>query len=806
MLKREQTMLFNLRFALRQLSKTPGFAFVAIATLAVGIGACTAMFSIIDAVLLKPLPFRQPDRLVWIENFYPQDLSGRTTRVDTFLGWREQNKSFESLAAYFAFFDYTRLTLTGVGDPERLRGVGISDNLLPTLGVTPLYGRNFTAEECRFNAAPTVILTNAFWRAHFQSDPKVIGRTISLNNAPATVVGVLPSTFDFAAIFSPGTEVGMLQPFPLAKETAAWGNTLFGIGRLRPGVTVAQAQDDLSAACTRLEKTLNVGTFGAVVQPLDGALRGKFRQPFLVLVGAVACILLIACVNLSNLLLARLNVRRQEFAVRIAVGARPAHLVAQTLTESLVLAVAGSALGIPLAVWTTAALSRLQTFGIPLLDGAAVDPTALAVTIGLTLFAGAACGIIPALYLAFGAGAAPGANQQRSASRGQSLLRDSLIVGEIALACVLLIGAGLLLRSFDSLLQVNLGFQPQHAMAWRMDPPRAFKSSVEADHYITEAVSRVAALPGVDSVGISDTLPLGRNRTWGAGEVGVQYPNGQYPNALPRIVDRNYLQTMQIPLLEGRYFDARDSTAGPKTVIVNQSLAHQLAPHGSALGKRLSLYDKNGAVVIGVVGDVRHSTLEERGTNEMYLDFNQCDDWSALEMVVRSSRPMVSLAPEVRGTLAAFDPMMPTGEYYELEKLVDDAVAPRRLITSLLGAFSIMALTLAALGLYGVIAFSVGQRTQEIGIRMAVGAQPADVLKLILGGGLRLIAFGVAIGIIAALTLGRLLEEMLYGVSAHDPAIFAVNAALITLVGVAACVLPALRASRVQPVVALRAG
>lgn len=803
-------MLFNLRFALRQLSKTPGFAFVAIATLAVGIGACTAMFSVINAVLLKPLPFHEPDRLVWIENSQGQDLSGRTTRSDVFLGWREQNKSFESLAAYFAFYDYMRLTLTGVGEPQRLRGVAVTENFLSTLGVPLLYGRNFTAADCHFNTPPVVIVTNAYWRAHFNADPAVVGRVISLNNAPATIIGVLPATFDFEAIFSPGAEIGFLQPFPLT-ETANWGNTLFGIGRLRPGVTVAQAQGDLAASSTRLAKALaaktaGAGSFGAVVRPLDGALRGKFRKPFLILVGAVACILLIACVNLSNLLLSRLNVRRQEFAVRIAVGARPSHLVAQTLTESLLLAVGGSLLGIPFAVWTTAALSRLQTFGIPLLNGAAVDPTALAVSIGLILFAGAACGIIPALWLAFGqGGAGPGANQQRSASRGEGRLRDGLIVGEIALACILLIGAGLLLRSFDTLLQVNLGFQPQHAMAWRIDPPRSFKTPVEADHYVADAVARVAALPGVEAVGVSDTLPLGRNRTWGAAEVGVQYPNNNAPAALPRMVDAGYLRAMQIPLLEGRYFDERDSRPGVQTIIINQSLARQLASHGSALGKKIAV-SQDGSTVIGVVGDVRHSTLEERGTNEMYLDINQNSDWNGLEMVVRSSRPMASLAPEIRAALAAYDPMMPTGEYYELEKLIDDAVAPRRLITRLLGVFSVLALTLAALGLYGVIAFSVGQRTQEIGIRMAIGAQAGDVLQLILRSGLRLIALGVAIGVIVALVAGRLLEEMLYGVSAHDPLIFAANAALITLVGVGACVLPAFRASRVQPVVALRAG
>jgi predicted permease len=799
-------MLSNLRFALRQLRKSPGFTFVSIATLAGGIGACTAMFSIINAVLLKPLPFREPDRLVWIEREHAQDLSTRTSQVNSVLGWREHaTKSFESIGAYFAFFDYIPYTLTGSREPVRLRGVGISENLLPTLGVTPLYGRNFTAEECRFNAPGAVILENAYWRAHFQADPGIVGRTISLNNQPATVVGVLPESFDFTSIFSPGTEVGMLVPFPLAPETQQWGNTLFGIGRLRPGVTLAQAQDELSAA-NRLneQKYPKNGALGAVASPLDSALRGKFRKPFLILVGAVGCILVIACVNLSNLLLSRLNARRQEFSVRIAVGARPGHLTAQTLTESMLLAVGGSIIGIPVAALTTAILSRLQTFGVPLMGGARVDPTTLAVTIGLTLAAGVACGILPALHLAADANnTSQGGNNQRSAGRSASALRDSLIVAEIALACVLLIGAGLLLSSFNTLLKVNLGFQPEHAMAWRIDPPRSFKSNAEANHYLSDAVRQVSELPGVEAAGISDTLPLGRNRTWGAAEVGVQYPAGQAPYALPRIVDNGYLQAMKIPLREGRYFDSRDTLPGANTVIINDTLAKVLEPHGSPIGKKLALYN-DGTTIIGVVGDVRHGSLEEPGEGEMYLNIAQTTDWSAVELVVRSALPMATLAPEMRATLAKFDPGMPSGEYYELGKLVDDAVAPRRLITRLLGVFSAMALALAAIGLYGVISYTTGQRTQEIGIRMAVGAQRSDILRLILRGGFRLIAIGIVIGLLASLALARLVEQMLYGISAHDPLIFSSIAGLLCMVGLIASIVPALRATRLEPSSVLR--
>ena len=796
----------DLRFALRQLRKSPGFTAVAVLTLALGIGACTAMFSIINAVLLKPLPFREPERLVWIENVFGGGLSGRTTRVDVFNGWREQNRSFESLAAYFAFFDYGRQTMSGAGDPERLRSVGVSDNFLPTLGVPLLHGRNFTAEECAFNGPRAVILSHAFWQRRFAGDPAVVGRAITLNNTPTTIVGVLPPMFDFDAIFSPGSEVELIAPFPLTPETARWGNTLFGVGRLRPGVALEQAQAELSVVSERLRATTlkDIGQFGAIVRPLDDALRGRFRSAFFVLTGAVACVLAIACVNLSNLLLARINVRRQEFAVRIALGARRRHLVQQALTESLLLAFAGSLIGVPLAMEATHALAQLQTFGVPLLQNAAVDPVALAVTIALTTLAGIACGVLPALHLSCGQSrlTLQNATPQRTGGRTSSLARNTLVVAEVALACVLLVGAGLLFRSFNALLQVELGFQPQHALAWRVDPPRPFANNAEATRYLDTLVQRIAALPGVEAVGLGDTLPLGRNRTWGVGAKGVQYPPGTTPIAYPRVVDSHYLQAMQIPLRAGRFFDERDNASGEKTAILNENLARRLWPDRDPIGQMINL--GSGTKVIGVVANVRHSTLEESGGNEMYFNYHQGADWNAMEMVVRSTRPPQSLVPEVRAALAAHDPGLPNAEFYPLERLVDNAVAPRRLITRLLGFFSTLALTLAALGLYGVIAYSVTQRTQEIGIRMAIGAQRADVLQLILVDGLKLVALGVALGLAGALALTRVLHSLLFGVTAHDPLVFAVNAALLLAVATIACLLPALRATRVDPMVALR--
>jgi predicted permease len=798
-------MLSNLKFAIRQLAKAPGFAAVALVTLALGIGACTAMFSIANAVLLRPLPFHEPQRLVWIENEGQGGMSARTTRADTFNAWRDQNTTFEALAGYFAFFDFVRRqTLTGAGEPERLRAVGVTDNFLPVLGVTPAVGRNFTADECRFNGPPVAILSHALWKRRFNEDPLIVGRTLTMNNQAITIVGALPASFDFDSIFSPGQDIDLLRPFPLTPETARQGNTLFGVGRLKPGVTIEAAAADLKVISTRFKSSIGyTGTLGARVNPLSEALRGSFRAAFYVLAGAVACVLAIACVNLSNLLLTRINARRQEFAVRVALGASRGHLVGQALVESLLLACGGSLIGVPIAIWATGALARLQTFGVPLLQDASVDPLALTVTILLTAVAGAACGVLPAVHLSRRSGPQQTATHQRSAGRSATAARSTLVVVEVALACMLLVGAGLLFRSFSALLQVDLGFQPQHAVAWRVDAPRGFDSLAAATQYLDGAVRSVAALPGVDAVGLSDVLPLGRNRTWGVRAKNVTYPSGQGPTAFPRMIDERYLQAMQIPLRAGRYFDERDNAAGEKTVIVNEILARRLWPDRDAIGQAIT--QDGGRTVVGVVGNVRHGSLEEAGGNEMYLPYRQTGDWGGMEMVVRSTRPAQSLVPEVRAALAAYDPSLPTGEFYELEHLIDNAVAPRRLTTELLGFFSTLAVTLAAIGLYGVIAYSVSQRTQEIGIRLAIGAQRRDVMRLVLGGGLRLVIAGVIVGLIGAAALTRLLQSMLFGVTAHDPLVFAGNAALLIAVATVACLVPALRATRVDPIVALRA-
>jgi putative ABC transport system permease protein len=796
----------DLKFAIRQLLKHPGFTLVALLTLALGIGACTAMFSVVYAVLLRPLPFREPERLVWIENVGTGGLSARTTRVDNFLDWCAQNESFEKLGAYFAFFDYGRYTLVDQGEPRRLRGVGISQNFLEVLGVQPLLGRSFVEEECLWNGRKATLLSHAFWQQHFGGDRQIVGRTMNLNGDPTEIVGVMPPSFDFDSVFEPGTEVEMLVPFPLAPETARWGNTLFGIGRLKPTTTIRQAQAELDVLSQRITAAHRErGRFGARLTALEDTIRGPFRTAMVILFAAVSCVLLIACVNLSNLLLARANARRREFAVRTALGASPWRLVRQMFTESLVLALGGCALGIPLALAATAGLARLKTFSIPLLQTTTVDPTVLLFTIGLAFLAGLACGILPAwqLWRAEGREALSDAGERGSGGRSARLLRQSLVVAEVALACVLLVAAGLLIRSFAAVLSVDLGFQSKQTMAWRVDPSRRFSSLAEGNRYYEQLVEKVTAIPGVEAVGLTDTLPLGRNRQWGAGAKGVSYPPGTYPSAFPRLVDHRYLQTMRIPLRSGRYFDDRDRADTEKAIVINETMARGLWPSEEAVGRVVSL-GRTDWRVIGVVGDVRHGTVEEQSSAEMYLNVRQSDDWNAIEVVVRASLTPAILVREVRAALKLHDPTLSSSEFTTLEQIVDHAVAPRRLITNLLGTFSSLALLLASLGLYGVIAYSVSQRTRELGIRMAIGAQRSDVLRLVLREGLTTAGIGIGLGLLGALLATRLLQNMLFGVSATNPLIFAVNALLLLSVALAACLIPARRAARIDPMDALR--
>jgi putative ABC transport system permease protein len=801
-----QTLLQDLRYGARTLLKQPGFTLIAVLTLALGIGANTAIFSVVNALLFRPLPFREPGRLVWIANTGTTGgLSSVTTRVVNFNDWRARNQSFEDLAAYFAFFDYGSYNLIGVGEPERVIGVGVSQNFFALLGVAPLVGRNFNEEESRWNASPTVILSHAYWVRRFAADPGIVGRALTLNDKPTTVVGVLPPTFDFASVFSPGSRVDLFTPFPLTQETDRWGNTLAVVGRLKPGVTMAQAQTEFDLLNQQLKQAHpERWRWGAQMTGLQAQISGRFRRAFLVLFGAVGCVLLIACTNLSNLLLARAAARRKELAVRLALGASRARLVRQMLTESLLLAGGGALLGLPLALAITRALAASKAFSIPLLQTVTLDGTALAFTLLVAFATGLLFGIVPAWQMS-------GADVQedlKDASRGSSegkrraWVRQALVVSEVALACVLLVGAGLLMRSFQRLLEVDLGFRPEQAAAWRIETGERFQNNAQRVAFFNELIRAVAAVPGVESVGLTDTLPLGRNRSWSVRAKGETYPEGQVPIVFPRIVDHGYLKTMRIPLRAGRDFMAHDTAESERVLIVNETMARRLWPGREAVGQIAMLGDREWRVA-GVVGNVRHSALEQEAGLEMYLPITQSGSGS-VELVVRTKLPTETLVPSVRAALNQVDPKLPTSEFQTLGQLVDQATSPKRLVTLLLGSFSLLALILAALGIYGVISYAVTQRTHELGIRVALGADAHDVLKLVIGQGMRPVLIGLALGMVGALTVTRLLTSLLFGVSPSDPHTLTGVTLLLLVVALLACYLPARRAAQVDPLIALR--
>jgi putative ABC transport system permease protein len=806
----------DLKYGARALIGKPGFTVVAMLTLALGIGANTAVFSIINAVLLRPLPFKQPDRLVWIASGAGKaasglvsaegDLSGVTTQVGNFADWQSMNQSFEDLAAYFAFFDYGSYTLTGSGEPERLRGVGVSKNFLGLLGVYPELGRDFDDSECVWNGKPAVLLTHRFWARRFASDPAVVGQSITLNNKPTTIVGVLPSSFDFASVFSPASRIDLVEPFPICEETNRWGNTLAVVGRLKPGMTVQSAQTEFDAIVQQVtQQHPERNTNSAVLTSLQERISGRLRPAFLVLVCAVACVLLIACTNLSNLLLARATSRRKEIALRVALGAERSRLIRQMLTESILLSFCGAAVGLPLAFVATRALANTRAISIPLLRTVSVDASALAFTLVAAMFTGLLFGIVPALQVS----KLDVHEALKDASRGSSeggrggWIRNALVVSEIALACVLLVGAGLLVRSFLQLLEVDPGFRPEQTASWRIETGGRYQNQAQQDALYRELIQHVEAIPGVESAGLTDSLPLGRNRSWGLAAKGVTYTRDNYPEAFPRMVDANYIHTMKIPLRAGREFTEHDRADSQRVVIINETMARRVWPGQDPVG-RILLNGPEEWQVVGVVGDVRHGALEQEASSEVYFPMLQQRDWGSMDMVVRSKLPIETLVSSVRSALRSVDPDLPNSDFRTLQDIVDQAVSPRRFVTQMIGGFSVLALVLASLGVYGVISYSVSHRTSEIGIRIALGAQTPAVLKLIVGQGVKLAAVGMAIGLGASLIASRILSSLLFGVRATDPLTFAGIALLLGTVAFAACYLPARRATRVDPMVALR--
>jgi predicted permease len=796
----------DLRYTFRTLRRDAGFAAFATVIAGLGIGASATVFSVLNALLLRPLPFADPERLVWVANHDTSGLSGQTTQVGYMLDLRERTQTLSALAGYFAFYGVGDNVMTGRGEPERVNGVKVSDNFFQILGVQPQLGRTFTAEECQWHGPKAVLLSHTLWSRRFASDPSIVGTFVTLNDEPHTIVGVLPESFDFASVFAPGSRFDLYFPFPLSPETNRYGNTMAMIGRLKRGVSPTQAQSEirtLGAQASREHPERN--SFEGYVTPLTGHVNGRMRPALWVLAGAVGVVMLIVCANLSNLLLARTASRQKEIAIRTALGASRRRLIGQMLTEGIVLSSSGAALGLLLAIGGTRALAHLDAMTVPLLPRAHVDPATLGFTLALALVTGIVFGLAPA----FQTPEAMLHDALKDASRGstgsrRTWMRNALVLSEIAFACVLLVGAGLLLRSFIRVLDVNLGFRPTRAMTIRVDPDRSYSTREQRTVYFDEVLRRVRAIPGVEGAGITDALPLGRNRTWGARAKGVTYERGKGPSAFPRIVSDGYLAAMGIPVIAGRDISERDTSSSEPVIVINQTMARALWPGQDPLGKIVLNACSPERHVIGVVGDVRHLALEQTAGNEMYIPMRQCGDQQSADLVIRSRREEGQIAAAVRAALKPLAPNLAGNEFRTLQQLVDKSVSPRRFVMLMLGGFAIFALVLASLGIYALISYSVGQRTQEIGIRMALGASARDVQTRIVLQTLRMAAAGVTIGMIGACLLTRSLTGLLFGISATDPVTFVGMLAALAIVATFAGYVPARRASRIDPVVALR--
>lgn len=805
-----ETLIQDLRFGIRMLRKNPGFTLVAVITMALGIGANTALFSVVNGVLLKSLPFKEPDRLLFAFETNAK-LPNPTIPVSTldYRDWKEQNHVFDSMGARKPF----AVSLTGIEQPEKIQGERVTADYFSTLGVDPILGRTFSEDEVKPGAAKVTLLSYGLWQRRFGAGANIVGQTVQLNGAPTTVVGIMPNDY------RPNIELWL----PLAISYAGADRDLkelVVVGRLAPGVSRQQAQVEMTTIAGRLAEQypeFNTG-WGVSLLPMHDAIVQNVRPALLILFGAVGFVLLIACSNVANLLLARAAAREREIAIRLAMGAGRLRLMRQILTESVLVSVIGGGLGVLIAMWGTQALISLNPQGIPRANEIGVDPKVLVFALVASVVSGILFGVVPAVQTSrqnLNDVLKEAGKSLMGNARGRRV-RSALVVVEVALALVLMTGAGLLIKGFSKLQSVDPGFNHQSVLAFQLSLPDAsYPRPPQQAAFVKGVLERFAALPGVTSASAISQAPLA-----GGGPSYIFWAEGrplptpsEAPVASSRVISSNYFQTLNIPLIAGRVFTEADIKDAPAVAIVNENFAKSMWPGEDPIGKRMTIgvplagEKPDWSTVVGVVGNVKHTALNGESGMQVDESVYQAEFQSAarnMTYLLRTSVDPVSLTASARTSVVSIDSNVPMSNVKTMDRIVYDSVSPFRFNMFLLVLFAGVALVLTIVGVYGVMNYAVTQRTREIGIRMALGADPGQVRGLILRQGMTLSAIGLGIGLAASVGVMRLLSSLLYGVSATDPVTFAAVALLLAVVASVACYLPARRATKVDPLVALR--
>jgi len=798
-------LMQDVRYTLRQLRKNPAFTAVAVFTLALGIGANTAIFSVIEAVILRPLPFATPDRLVWLNGKIPMTDEAAVSPPD-FRDYRTQNRAFDCIVAMG--YSAGPSNLSGA-KPEQVLTTVASANFFDCLGIHPLLGRDFLFSDEQVNEAQVAVLGYGIWRRDFGSDRNVVGRTIRMDSRTLTVIGVLPSDIPLlseAQIWLPTPMLNRLMSFRL-------GHSLKAIGRLKPGVTLHQSQADLNAIALQLQNQYpdTNKDWWMRQRLLRDVLIGPVRTALLMMWGAVGVLSLIACVNVANLLLARSVSRHREFALRTALGASAARMIRQTLTESVVLSLIGASLGLIAAAWGIHVVHAFGTLSIPRLDETRVNPAVLGLTAGVSMFTGVLFGLFPALQISghqFDKGLTE--SGRTSAPKSHRRFSSALVIGEVAMSLMLLVSAGLLLKSFWRLIHVNPGFQPDHIVAARLSLPLSRYERYGAPgarvQFWRQFEERVKALPGVEAVGATSELPLTGQHSDDPFHIpGRTYGPSEFDDAQFRQVTPGYLSAMGIPLLSGRLLNDHDDENSPAVVVINEAFAKRFFPGDDVIGMRLQLMGDASPTreIVGIVGDIRHIALSEPSRAEMYVPYAQFAP-PTMNLVVRAAANPLNLGAALQVQVGAVDKDITLSAVVPMDDILEASVSQPRFSSELIGMFAVLALLLAVIGLYGLLTYSVTQRRTEIGIRMALGATREDILRLVLRRGSALAFTGAAIGLLSSIAASRLLSSMLFAVSPKDPETFFAVAVLLVSVALVACYVPARRAAKVEPMVALR--